>query len=63
MSLVNTLRHYRTFEAVATDGISIAYEDLGRGEQLVLLHGATENSENPGTRRVTSTSCCGAGDG
>ena len=45
MSLVNTLRHYRTFEAVATDGISIAYEDPGRGEPLVLLHGVTENSE------------------
>ena len=46
MSLVNTLRHYRPFEAVAADGISIAYEDLGRGEPLVLLHGATENSES-----------------
>ena len=46
MSLVNTLAHYRTFEAVATDGISIAYEDLGHGEPLVLLHGVTENRES-----------------
>jgi pimeloyl-ACP methyl ester carboxylesterase len=46
MSRVNTLRHHRTFEAVATDGISIAYEDLGRGEPLVLLHGVTESSES-----------------
>src|SRR6188474_1334931 len=46
MSLVNTPRHYRSFEAVATDGIAIAYEDLGRGEPLVLLHGVTESSES-----------------
>src|SRR6187551_1989109 len=37
MSLVNSPGHHRTFEAVATDGIPIAYEDLGRGEPLVLL--------------------------
>lgn len=45
MSLVNTLSYHCTSEAVASDGISIAYEDLGRGEPLVLLHGVTENIE------------------
>ena len=45
MSLVNTLTHHCTSEAVAEDGVPIAYEDLGRGEPLVLLHGVTENSE------------------
>ncbi|WP_181147695.1 alpha/beta fold hydrolase [Ensifer aridi] len=46
MSLVNTLIHHRTFEAVAEDGIPIAYEDLGHGMPLVLLHGLTESSES-----------------
>lgn len=46
MSPVNTLTYHRTSEAVARDGISIAYQDLGRGEPLVLLHGVTENSES-----------------
>ena len=45
MSLVNTLTHHCTSEGVAEDGVPIAYEDLGRGEPLVLLHGVTENSE------------------
>ena len=34
MSLVNTLTHHCTSEAVAADGVPIAYEDLGRGEPL-----------------------------
>ena len=34
MSLVNTLTHHCTSEAVAEDGVPIAYEDLGRGEPL-----------------------------
>src|SRR5262245_42719548 len=42
MSAVNTLNP-RPFEAVAGDGVTIAYEDLGRGEPVVLLHGVTEN--------------------
>ncbi|TIR19578.1 MAG: alpha/beta hydrolase [Mesorhizobium sp.] len=46
MSLVNTVTHHRMLKAVAEDGIFIAYEDLGRGEPLVLLHGATETSES-----------------
>ena len=35
MSLVNTLTHHCTSEAVAADGVPIAYEDLGHGEPLV----------------------------
>jgi hypothetical protein len=46
MSLVNTLTNHWTFEAVAEDGIPIAYEDLGCGEPLVLLQGVTVNSES-----------------
>src|SRR5262245_634199 len=45
MSLVNTLT-LRLSEAVAEDGVSVSYEDLGRGEPLVLLHGVTESRES-----------------
>jgi pimeloyl-ACP methyl ester carboxylesterase len=45
MSLVNTFTPHRLSEAVAEDGVSIGYEDLGRGEPLVLLHGLTECRE------------------
>ena len=34
MSLVNTLTHHCTSQAVAEDGVPIVYEDLGRGEPL-----------------------------
>lgn len=46
MSLVNTFSPRRLSEAVAEDGVSIAYEDLGQGEPLVLLHGVTESRES-----------------
>ena len=36
MSLVNTLTHHCTSEAVAEDGVPIAYEDLRCGEFLPL---------------------------
>src|SRR5262245_24868391 len=42
MSVVNTPAA-RPFEVVAEDGVTIAYEDLGRGEPIVLLHGVTES--------------------
>ncbi|WP_165816199.1 alpha/beta fold hydrolase [Kumtagia ephedrae] len=45
MSLVNTSTSRCICEAVAEDGVSIVYEDLGRGEPLVLLHGVTESRE------------------
>ena len=40
----STPRHFS--KAVAADGVSIAYEDLGSGEPLVLLHGVTESRES-----------------
>ncbi|WP_054312228.1 alpha/beta hydrolase [Mesorhizobium sp. 1M-11] len=46
MSPVNTLNPHRLSEAIAEDGIPIAYEDLGHGEPLVLLHGITESRES-----------------
>lgn len=46
MSLVNTLTPARLSEAVSEDGVSIAYEDLGYGEPLVLLHGVTESRDS-----------------
>lgn len=45
MSQVNTSTPHRLSEAVAADGVSIAFEDLGHGEPLVLLHGVTESRE------------------
>jgi hypothetical protein len=35
MSLVNTLTHHCTSEAVAEDGVPITYENLGHREPLV----------------------------
>lgn len=46
MSLVNTSASHCLCEAVAEDSVSIAYEDLGCGEPLVLLHGITESRES-----------------
>lgn len=46
MSLVNTSRLPGLSEAVAEDGVSIAYDDIGHGEPLVLLHGVTESRES-----------------
>jgi pimeloyl-ACP methyl ester carboxylesterase len=46
MSLVNTSTSHCLSKAVADDGVSIAYEDLGNGEPLVLLHGVTESHES-----------------
>jgi pimeloyl-ACP methyl ester carboxylesterase len=46
MSLVNTSTSHGLSEAIAEDGVSIAYEDLGYGEPLVLLHGITESHES-----------------
>lgn len=43
---VNTLTRHRVSLAIAYDGVPIAYEDLGHGEPLVLLHGLTENGES-----------------
>jgi hypothetical protein len=40
MSLVNTLTHDCTSQAVAADGVAIAYEDLGHGEPLAPPVGA-----------------------
>src|SRR5262245_44908560 len=48
MSVVNPIATFtpgRPSAAVAEDGISVAYEDLGHGEPLVLLHGLTESRE------------------
>lgn len=46
MSRVNTSLSHSLSEAVAEDGVSIAYQDLGNGEPLVLLHGVTESHES-----------------
>jgi pimeloyl-ACP methyl ester carboxylesterase len=46
MSLVNTSTSHCLSEAVSEDGVSIAYQDLGYGEPLVLLHGVTESRES-----------------
>ncbi|TIP25633.1 MAG: alpha/beta hydrolase [Mesorhizobium sp.] len=46
MSLVNFSIPHHLSEAVAADGVSIAYEDIGCGEPLMLLHGLTESSES-----------------
>jgi pimeloyl-ACP methyl ester carboxylesterase len=46
MLLVKTSTPHRFSEAVATDGVSISYEDLGSGDPLVLLHGLTDNRES-----------------
>lgn len=46
MPQVNTSTLHHHSEAVAADGVSIAFEDLGHGEPLVLLHGITENRES-----------------
>jgi pimeloyl-ACP methyl ester carboxylesterase len=46
MPQVNTSALHRHSEAVAEDGVSIAFEDLGHGEPLVLLHGITESRES-----------------
>lgn len=46
MSLVNASTSHRHSEAIAEDGVSIVYEDLGYGEPLVLLHGVTESHES-----------------
>src|SRR3990170_1627067 len=46
MSLVNTFIPHCESEAVAEDGTTIAYEDLGYGEPLVLLHGLTESRKS-----------------
>lgn len=43
---VNTLTRHRASRAIASDGVPIAYEDIGHGEPLVLLHGLTENGES-----------------
>src|SRR5262249_42224132 len=45
MSSVNT-HNLRLSEAVADDGVSVSYEDLGRGAPLMLLHGVTESRES-----------------
>jgi pimeloyl-ACP methyl ester carboxylesterase len=45
MSRVNASTSHCLSEAVADDGVSIAYQDLGYGEPLVLLHGVTESHE------------------
>lgn len=46
MSLVNTFIPHCQSKAVAEDGTTIAYEDLGYGEPLVLLHGLTESRKS-----------------
>ncbi|RWH73154.1 MAG: alpha/beta hydrolase [Mesorhizobium sp.] len=46
MSLVNSIIPHRLSEAVAADGVSIAYEDIGYGDPLMLLHGLTESRES-----------------
>ena len=54
MLLVKTSTPHRFSDAVAADGVSISYEELGSGDPLVLLHGLTDN-RNPGTRPAMSS--------
>lgn len=72
MSLVNTLTHHHALQAIVEDGTPIAYEDLGHGEPLVLLHGLTETRESwheagyveqflPRRRRIILVDCRGHG--
>jgi pimeloyl-ACP methyl ester carboxylesterase len=46
MSLVNTSVSCRECRAFAEDGVPIAYEDVGSGDPVVLLHGVTESRES-----------------
>lgn len=46
MAMVNLSTTRRLSEVTTEDGVPIAYEDLGRGEPLVLLHGVTESRES-----------------
>ena len=46
MLLVKTSTPHRFSDAVAADGVSISYEELGSGDPLVLLHGLTDNRKS-----------------
>lgn len=46
MLLVKSSTPHRFSQAVAVDGVSISYEDLGSGDPLVLLHGLADNRES-----------------